>query len=205
MKYSNETTNYIERDELFCNLCGLQETLWVCLTCAFVGCGRYSNKHAAEHNDKTHHPFCLELSTLRIWSYVDGEYVHRTDLLECPASLQNMHQLMSTPRSSYSSFIAFSSSSTVHGCVNRDNHGSMQNISCIESLDTAPGFDVPVRLESDNYDRMVASSFASVDEKSPKKATMIGEEYEVLLQSALEEQAQYYEGEIAWLRATLSG
>jgi len=40
-------------------------------------------------------------------------------------------------------------------------------------------------------------------EKSPKKATMIGEEYEALLQSALEDQALHYEGEIARLRAEL--
>jgi hypothetical protein len=41
-------------------------------------------------------------------------------------------------------------------------------------------------------------------EKSPKKATMIGEEYEALLQSALEDQAQHYEGEITRLRAELT-
>jgi hypothetical protein len=41
-------------------------------------------------------------------------------------------------------------------------------------------------------------------EKSPKKATMIGEEYEALLQSALEDQSQHYEGEIMRLRATLT-
>ena len=41
-------------------------------------------------------------------------------------------------------------------------------------------------------------------EKSPKKATMISKEYEVLLQSALEDQAQHYEVEISRLRAQLS-
>ena len=41
-------------------------------------------------------------------------------------------------------------------------------------------------------------------EKAPKKATMIGEEYEVLLQSALEEQAQHYEGQLTHLRAQLA-
>jgi hypothetical protein len=54
----------------------------------------------------------------------------------------------------------------------------------------------------------VASSnhgFAMDEEKAPKKATVIGEEYEVLLQSALEDQAQHYEGEISRLRAELTG
>lgn len=212
-KYSDDTTIYNERDEVFCNLCGMQETLWVCLTCAFVGCGRYSNKHAAEHNDATHHPFCLELSTLRIWSYVDSEYIHRVDLLECPASLQNLHQLpsivrgsfMSTPERPFSSTIALSHSSTPQARVSHDSHDSHSNNRFLDSLSAPSDFDFPSRMEANHYERMVASSFASVDEKTPKKATMIGEEYEVLLQSALEDQAQYYEGEIAWLRATLSG
>jgi BRCA1-associated protein len=39
---------------------------------------------------------------------------------------------------------------------------------------------------------------------SAKKSLMIGEEYEVLLQSALEDQAQYFEGEIAHLQAELA-
>ena len=214
MKYSDNTAAYKERDEVFCNLCGMQETLWVCLTCAFVGCGRYSNKHAAEHNDTTRHPFCLELSTLRIWSYVDSEFVHRVDLLECPASLQNVHQLpgivpgrlTSTPHSSIPPNAALClNGKTSRERISLGNQDLDHKNRYLTSFADPPDFGFQSRLETDHYERMVASSFASVDEKTPKKATMIGEEYEVLLQSALEDQAQYYEGEIAWLRATLSG
>jgi hypothetical protein len=213
MKYSDETTNYKERDELFCNLCGMQETLWVCLTCAFVGCGRYTNKHAAEHNDATHHPFCLELSTLRIWSYVDSEFVHRNDLLECPASLQNLYRFTSimpggfasTPQRLFSPSVAFSTTSAAHGRITCDDHDSKNTFRYNDSLANRPDSAFAARSDTDHYERMVASSFVAVDEKTPKKAAMIGEEYELLLQSALDEQAQYYEGEIAWLRATLSG
>ena len=113
----------------------------------------------------------------------------------------------SNPRGSFSSTVAFSNSSTAQAIpvVTRDDHDSRHNVRYLDSLADPPAFDFPSILETDHYKRIVASSFASVDEKTPKKATMIGEEYEVLLQSALEEQAQYYEGEIAWLRATLSG
>lgn len=41
-------------------------------------------------------------------------------------------------------------------------------------------------------------------EKTPKKATMIGQEYEALLESALGDQALHYEGEISRLRAELT-
>jgi len=64
--------------------------------------------------------------------------------------------------------------------------------------------NTPYDMSLDDYERMIAANFASVDEKTPKKATMIGEEYEALLQSALEEQAQHYEGEITSLRAKLT-
>jgi hypothetical protein len=39
---------------------------------------------------------------------------------------------------------------------------------------------------------------------APKKSMMIGQEYEALLQSALEDQAQHYQGEISHLRAELA-
>jgi len=55
-----------------------------------------------------------------------------------------------------------------------------------------------------NEDRLVAAGLASMDNKTPQKTSLIGEEYEALLQSALEDQAQHYEGEIARLRADLT-
>jgi BRCA1-associated protein len=63
-------------------------------------------------------------------------------------------------------------------------------------------------LEQASSSSAVARSlygFTMHEEKAPKKATVIGEEYEVLLQSALEDQAQHYEGEISRLRAELTG
>jgi Zn-finger in ubiquitin-hydrolases and other protein len=197
-----------------CTDCGMRETLWVCLTCGFVGCGRYSNKHAAEHNSKTRHPFCLELSTLRIWSYVDSEFVHRLDFLECPFSLQNRplqspngHLLSAAfPASLASAGTASSQMTSLDRLEAGDDSFTYSDNGILSSSIGAPRDPALFRQSSvENYDRIIASSFASVDEKTPKKATMIGEEYEVLLQSALEEQAQFYEGEISWLRATLTG
>ena len=127
----------------------MEKTLWVCMTCGFLGCGRYSNKHAADHFVETGHPFSLELATLRIWDYVTGGFVQRTDLLECPSSWPLLQPWVAPPSS-------------------------------------------PSRPEAFSM------------EKAPKKATMIGEEYEALLQSALEEQAQHYEGELSHLNAQLT-
>jgi BRCA1-associated protein len=192
--------NYWRKDDqaddmdnhLVCSYCGMKETLWVCLTCAVVGCGRYSNKHAAEHNSSTGHPFCLELSTLRIWSYVDGEFAHRLDLLECPSSppLLQPWVVRGSASATFASILTVESSNHLEISGNTRKYASSASS--------------PYDHRLDDYERMIAANFASVDEKTPKKATMIGEEYEALLQSALEEQAQHYEGEITWLRATLT-
>lgn len=158
-----------EEQDLFCFSCSLRETLWVCLTCAFVGCGRYSNKHMEQHYRDSFHPFCLELSTLRIWDYVNGDFTHRTDFLECPSSPPLLQPW-------------------IPAASNRESF-------------------MPMEYHSRNGGMEVIGSpmWGDMVEKSPKKATMIGEEYEALLQSALEEQAQHYEGEISRLRAELTG
>lgn len=152
----------------------MQETLWVCLTCGFVGCGRYSNKHAAEHFLKSRHPHSLELATLRIWDYVTGEFAHRMDLLECSSSPPLVFPWIRRPRSA-------SRSAAAPPLPPMDNNNRPSSLAGRPPL--------PPNVH---------------DEKSPKKATMIGEEYEALLQSALEDQAQHYEGEIMRLRAALT-
>ncbi|KAL3942902.1 MAG: hypothetical protein SGBAC_002974 [Bacillariaceae sp.] len=166
-KYWNQNGYHHRHDEsndLFCGGCGMHKTLWVCLTCSFVGCGRYTNKHSVDHFQTTNHPFALELATLRIWDYTHGEYggfAHRVDLLDCPSS----------------------------------------PILCHPWISQSQGFDAHALSAAATSQQR---GHAEV-KKMPKKATIIGEEYEVLLQSALEDQAQYYEGEITHLRAELTG
>jgi hypothetical protein len=63
-----------------------------------------------------------------------------------------------------------------------------------------PDRNVRNRISPDTF----PSSSINMAEKSSKKAVMIGEEYEALLQSALEDQALHYEGEITSLRAELT-
>lgn len=150
---------------LYCLQCSMHKTLWVCLTCGYVGCGRYSNRHSVQHFQDTQHPYSLELATLRIWDYVsEDRFAHRVDLLECPSSPPLTQPWMPRPHS-----------------------------------DRASYHPAPASMAYSTPMAMYASH-----EKSPKKATMIGEEYEALLQSALEDQAQHYEGEIAHLRAELT-
>jgi BRCA1-associated protein len=155
-----------EANDLFCGECAMHRCLWVCLTCGVVGCGRYTNKHSVAHFQETNHPYALELATLRIWDYMNGEYggyAHRVDLLECVSSPIMCHPWIARS----GRFLEKASSSSA---VASSHYGFVMDV-----------------------------------EKAPKKATVIGEEYEALLQSALEDQAQHYEGEISRLRAELTG
>jgi len=56
----------------------VEESLWACLICGSVGCGRYTHgKHALSHFHETSHCYALELRTQRVWDYVRDGFVHR--------------------------------------------------------------------------------------------------------------------------------
>lgn len=169
-------SHHDETTDLFCGECAMHKTLWVCLTCGFVGCGRYSNRHSVQHFEQTRHPYSLELATLRIWDYCMGEYggfVQRADLLECPSSPPLAYPWLLESHSGVGELFSSARSSAQH-----NYHG-----------------------DGGHFNSMTANVEV---EKSSKKAVMVGAEYEALLQSALEDQAMHYEGEIAKLRAELT-
>ena len=61
-----------------CFECFTKESLWICLICGNIGCGRYTpGGHARKHFELTNHCFALELETQRVWDYKGDNYVHR--------------------------------------------------------------------------------------------------------------------------------
>eukprot|EP00127_Corallochytrium_limacisporum_P005874 Clim_evm19s214 gene=Clim_evmTU19s214 len=64
-------------EENSCGVCGKQESLWICLICGNIGCGRYSSGHAYQHFVDSAHNFSMEIETNRVWDYVGDAYVHR--------------------------------------------------------------------------------------------------------------------------------
>ena len=62
---------------LKCEKCKNNSSLWCCLICGNIGCGRYQNGHAVEHFKETKHRYSLELESQRIWDYIYDKWVHR--------------------------------------------------------------------------------------------------------------------------------
>lgn len=60
-----------------CSMCGSADSLWICLICGHVGCGRYVGGHAHRHFVETNHLFALQVGNNRVWDYVRDNYVHR--------------------------------------------------------------------------------------------------------------------------------
>lgn len=184
-----------------CHECGLSTTLWVCLTCGIVGCGRYTHKHAAQHYTVEGHPYSLELATGRIWDYDNGCFVHRRDLVDCPVLSMKWGIASITAASG-----ECPGSPLQYGVRSNEQNSSESNgwrkeqTTRLNSFDRTDGLMESVSSCHSNQYTTASSSKLS----QPKKSIMLSEEYETLLQSALEDQSQHYEGETARLRAELA-
>lgn len=62
-----------------CMRCGATapDSLWICLICGHVGCGRYQAGHAAGHWRESGHCYALQLGSHRVWDYKGDNFVHR--------------------------------------------------------------------------------------------------------------------------------
>ena len=168
---SSETNNPPPiRGLLSCSDCQMTQTLWVCMTCGFVGCGRYTYGHASKHFLETNHPYSLELVTQRIWDYTSDNFIHRKDFLECPLFRRQ----------------ALFADALNPGIQNTSDY-DMEYFGTLESDSNSKDATMLRKIPSVGIER----------DYSHKKASMISAEYEVLLQSALEDQAMYFEALIA--------
>lgn len=79
-RYSNlklTRGNLLKQGGNACSICGATDSLWMCLICGNVGCGRYNSKHAIQHYENTSHCFAMDIATQRVWDYAGDNYVHR--------------------------------------------------------------------------------------------------------------------------------
>lgn len=60
-----------------CFECTSTESVWICMICGHIGCGRYQEAHAYDHYMSTNHLYALEIETQRVWDYLGDGYVHK--------------------------------------------------------------------------------------------------------------------------------
>ncbi|XP_078409844.1 ubiquitin carboxyl-terminal hydrolase 44 [Cetorhinus maximus] len=58
-----------------CLDCNTTESMWACLNCSHVACGRYNEEHALKHFQESKHPVALEVNELYVFCYVCDDYV----------------------------------------------------------------------------------------------------------------------------------
>uniref|UniRef100_A0A8C7H5B0 Ubiquitin carboxyl-terminal hydrolase n=1 Tax=Oncorhynchus kisutch TaxID=8019 RepID=A0A8C7H5B0_ONCKI len=58
-----------------CVDCNTTESVWACLGCAHVACGRYIEEHALQHFLQHRHPLAMEVNELYVFCYLCDDYV----------------------------------------------------------------------------------------------------------------------------------
>ncbi|XP_062504362.1 ubiquitin carboxyl-terminal hydrolase 44-like isoform X2 [Corticium candelabrum] len=58
-----------------CSQCGTTESVWGCLLCSNVACGRDAGKHALDHFKQSNHPLAIEINKKYVHCYFCDAYV----------------------------------------------------------------------------------------------------------------------------------
>ncbi|XP_012406030.1 ubiquitin carboxyl-terminal hydrolase 44 [Sarcophilus harrisii] len=58
-----------------CVDCNTTDSVWACLSCSHVACGRYIEEHALKHFQDSNHPVALEVNELYVFCYLCDDYV----------------------------------------------------------------------------------------------------------------------------------
>ncbi|XP_026640364.1 ubiquitin carboxyl-terminal hydrolase 44 isoform X2 [Microtus ochrogaster] len=59
----------------FCVDCSTTQSLWACLSCSHVACGRYIAEHALKHFQESSHPVAFEVNDMYVFCYLCNDYV----------------------------------------------------------------------------------------------------------------------------------
>ncbi|KAJ3602443.1 hypothetical protein NHX12_030198 [Muraenolepis orangiensis] len=58
-----------------CVDCSSTDSLWACLKCSHVACGRFVAEHSLKHFQECHHPLAMEVRELDVFCFACGDYV----------------------------------------------------------------------------------------------------------------------------------
>ncbi|CDQ82094.1 unnamed protein product [Oncorhynchus mykiss] len=80
-----------------CVDCNTTESVWACLGCAHVACGRYIEEHALQHFLQHRHPLAMEVNELYVFCYLCDDYVLNDN---ATGDLKLLRSTLSKPRAS---------------------------------------------------------------------------------------------------------
>uniref|UniRef100_A0A3Q3FEA7 Ubiquitin carboxyl-terminal hydrolase n=1 Tax=Labrus bergylta TaxID=56723 RepID=A0A3Q3FEA7_9LABR len=58
-----------------CVDCSTTDSVWACLKCSHVACGRFMEEHSLKHFEESHHPLAMEVRELDVFCFACGDYV----------------------------------------------------------------------------------------------------------------------------------
>ncbi|XP_061730190.1 ubiquitin carboxyl-terminal hydrolase 49 [Nerophis ophidion] len=58
-----------------CVDCSTTDSVWACLKCSYVACGRFMEEHSLKHFQESHHPLAMEVRELDVFCFACGDYV----------------------------------------------------------------------------------------------------------------------------------
>lgn len=190
---AKKNTHYeYEQIQCECFECSSTDSLWICMVCGHVGCGRYQEAHAYDHFMETNHLYALEVETQRVWDYLGDGYVHRLiqntvdgAIVELPSRSENN---AAAPENS--------------GQMKRIHSSMMRlNIEPGSSGDGSSGAGVGV---IDCSGSGSANNLGAQGSHQQGKLDLISVDYTYMLTSQLDSQRMYYEEQLDALTEELS-
>lgn len=168
------------KNNIACEVCQIDLSIWKCLICGFSGCGRYESGHAVDHFIETNHRFSLLLETKAIWDYIEDSYIHKISLHSQNPNLPNNNNCINNSNDIYPNIMD-------NECSNKQSklksNQSNLTINCYEDL---------------NH---LSFNQAPDDKKFNNRLDSIVIEYNTILEEQLEKQRKHYEREINTLQS----
>uniref|UniRef100_A0A8C6HEB6 ubiquitinyl hydrolase 1 n=1 Tax=Mus spicilegus TaxID=10103 RepID=A0A8C6HEB6_MUSSI len=65
----------LDPQKWYCMVCNTTESIWACLSCSHVACGKYIQEHALKHFQESSHPVAFEVNDMYAFCYLCNDYV----------------------------------------------------------------------------------------------------------------------------------
>ncbi|XP_031204772.1 ubiquitin carboxyl-terminal hydrolase 44 [Mastomys coucha] len=65
----------LDPQKWYCMVCNTTESIWACLSCSHVACGKYIQEHALKHFQESSHPVAFEVKDMYVFCYLCNDYV----------------------------------------------------------------------------------------------------------------------------------